>query len=265
MVYRDGSPTYVDGLAVYHRPHAGRPRVVFIHGAMDRAASFLRAIRRLPDLDVVRYDRRGYGRSAHAGVCATMMDQVDDLWTVMDGEPAVVIGHSFGGLIGLAAARLDPLVVTAVGAFEAPMPWAPWWPTTSAGGLAVQTADPDGPEAAAEKFMRRMIGDAHWDRLPASTRAARRAEGVALVSELRTIRTEGAPFDARALHVPVVAGTGSASDPQHQRAARVLAAEVPAAELFTIEGARHGAHYSHPREFATFVERVVARNAAARR
>ncbi len=226
---------------------------------MDRAASFLKAIRRLPDIDVLRYDRRGYGRSIDAGICATMADQVADLWTVVGDEPAVVVGHSFGGLIALTAAQDHPERITAVGAFEAPMPWAPWWPTTSAGGQAVRASDTDGVEGAAERFMRRMIGDAHWERLPAATRAARLQEGATLVTELRAVRHGGAPFDPAALRVPVVAGTGTASDPQHQHAARALAEAVPGGELFTIDGARHGAHYSHPREFAAYVERVLAR------
>jgi pimeloyl-ACP methyl ester carboxylesterase len=35
------------------------PVVVLVHGSLDRAASFSRVIRRLPDWGVVAYDRRG--------------------------------------------------------------------------------------------------------------------------------------------------------------------------------------------------------------
>ena len=46
----------VDGLAVYRRaatPEVPGGRVVLVHGSMDRAASFLKAVRRLPELDIV--------------------------------------------------------------------------------------------------------------------------------------------------------------------------------------------------------------------
>ena len=109
----------VDGLAVYrHQAEApDAPRIVLVHGSMDRAASFLKVTRRLPDLEIVRYDRRGYGRSVGAGTCATIDDQVDDLLAVMAGEPAVVVAHSLGGVIALAAAVRRPDLIPSVAAF----------------------------------------------------------------------------------------------------------------------------------------------------
>ena len=42
----------------------GAPPVVLVHGAMDRSAGMLRLSRRLDETHrVLRYDRRGYGRS----------------------------------------------------------------------------------------------------------------------------------------------------------------------------------------------------------
>ena len=49
-------------------PPRGRPTVVFVHGSLDRAESFRRVMRRLPDLAIVAYDRRGYQGSREAGV-----------------------------------------------------------------------------------------------------------------------------------------------------------------------------------------------------
>ena len=45
------------------------PLIVLVHGAMDRSAGMLRVSRRLDEqFRVLRYDRRGYGRSTpHAG------------------------------------------------------------------------------------------------------------------------------------------------------------------------------------------------------
>jgi pimeloyl-ACP methyl ester carboxylesterase len=50
------------------------PAVVLVHGAMDRAASFGRVMRRLGDLDVVAYDRRGYAGSLGTGPATTLAE-----------------------------------------------------------------------------------------------------------------------------------------------------------------------------------------------
>jgi pimeloyl-ACP methyl ester carboxylesterase len=244
----------VDGLAVYDRPGPpGSARVVLVHGSMDRAASFLKVTRRLPELDVVRYDRRGYGRSLGAGTASSIAEHVDDLLAVAGGRPFTVVGHSLGGVIGLAAAQRRPDLVCSVGAFESPMSWLPSWPSRSAGGRALQAED---PAESAERFMRGILGDGVWERLPERTRRARRAEGPALVAELASLRAE-APYEPGRLAVPVLAGYGTESKPYHQQASRQLAAEAPLAELMVIEGSGHGAHTSHPDDFAAFVRRAV--------
>ena len=259
----------VAGLAVYrHLAGPGAPRVVFVHGSMDRAATFAKVIRRLPDLDVVRYDRRGYGRSRGVEVSTALEDQVDDLLRVIDGEPTVVVGHSLGGVIALAGAQREPDLILSVAAFEAPMSWLDWWPARSAGGVALATVDGpttgDGSSAtstavgAAEQFMRRMIGEDRWEALPPRTRDARRAEGPALLAELASIRSSP-PYDPARVVVPVLAGYGTESKPYHQQAAVRLAEWAPQGELMVIDGAGHVAQGSHPEAFAAFVRRAVAR------
>jgi pimeloyl-ACP methyl ester carboxylesterase len=168
-----------------------------------------------------------------------------------------VVGHSLGGVVALAAAQRRPDLIRAVGAFESPRPWVAWWPTTSAGTEAMASAE--SAEDAAEVFMRRMIGDERWEALPAKARADRRREGPAFLAEMVALRQPPAPYEAGSIPVPVVVGRGGASTGHHVRTAEELAELVPDGELVVIEGARHGAHASHPVEFAGFVERVVAR------
>ena len=237
---------------------AGASRVVLVHGSLDRSTDFLRTMRLLDDLTVVRYDRRGYGRSLAAGVCAAFVEQVDDLVPVVDGRPSVVVGHSLGGVVALAFAARHPELVPAVVAYEAPMAWQPWWPQTTAGSAA--TAG-DGDEAqAAERFMRRMIGADRWEALPERTKEQRRAEGPALVTELRSIRPPApAPYDPERLTMPVIAAHGSESKPHHQETARALATAAPQGELVVVEGAGHGVHLSHPAAVADLVRRALAR------
>ena len=242
-------------LWVSERPGRG-PLIVMVHGSMDRSASFIRTERKLAGRNVLRYDRRGYGRSTDLPVATAFDDHVDDLLAVIDGRPAVVIGHSLGGVVALTAAQREPALVRAVGAFEAPMPWADWWPPGTAGGAALAGAA--DPADAAETFMRRLIGDERWEELPGRTRKERRAEGVALVAEMRFLHDPPPPYDPSRITVPVVAARGGTSIAHHVRTAEELARAVPGAELVVIDGAGHGAHASHPTEFAAYVERVVA-------
>lgn len=238
------------------RAGADRPTVVLVHGSMDRSSSFARVQRHLPDVNVVRYDRRGYGRSVSLGPPRSFSEQVDDLERVVAGRQSVVVGHSLGGVVALALAERDPDVARAVVAYESPMAWAPWWPDRSAGGDALAAGE--APEDVAERFLRRMVGDERFARLGAKTIEARRAEGRALVADLRQIR-DGAhpPYDPANLEVPVVAAHGSESAPHHVEAARALAAEAPRAELVEVPGAAHGIHLTHPAALAELARRAL--------
>lgn len=230
-------------------PSAAAPTVVVVHGAMDRAASFGRMARHLDDLEVVRYDRRGYGRSAAVGI-GTLADHVDDLLAVVGDRAVTVFGHSIGGVVALVAAQRAPERVTSVLAYEAPTPWLDWWP-------GAPRVAPEDPAEEAEAFMRRAIGDRYWARLGARTRAERRAEGPALVADLDSL--EGpAPFDPAAVSVPVLAACGSETTWWHERAARWLGDEVPDGQLVVVDGATHGVHLSHPTAAAHLVRRAVA-------
>jgi pimeloyl-ACP methyl ester carboxylesterase len=248
-----------------HEADGGGPRaavdiVVFVHGSMDRSAGFAKVARRVPGVDALRYDRRGYARSLGALPPSTIgLDihgHADDVLALVDGRTAVLAGHSLGGDIALAAAQRAPDLIRGVVAYEAPMAWEPWWPGVTAGGAAM-AGSADGPEQAAEQFLRRMIGDERWDGLSSKVRHARRAEGWALVGELRSMYA-GPPYDIGALPMPVIAGRGSASAPHHRRAVSELADRAERGELHEIDGAAHNAHVTHPEGFAALVRRALA-------
>jgi len=242
---------------------ADSPLVVLVHGSLDRAGSFARVTRRLDDLHTVAYDRRGYHRSRHVvPVHETLDGHVDDLLSVIDGRPAVVVGHSYGGDIALGAALRTggPGSILAVAAFEPPMPWLGTWATRPNPPRPPQLQRlGDDPGLVAERFFRRMVGDSAWDRLPEATKEARRADGAALAAEIAAIRVTEPPFDVTTLAVPAVFGRGTESLPHHRASADWLVAHVPGAELIEIEGAAHGAHLTHPDAFARFVRATVRR------
>lgn len=219
--------------------------MVLIHGSLDRSAGLARVARVLGGTSrVVRYDRRGYGRSwPHAGPFS-VQDQVDDVIGVLGGRPAVLVGHSFGGQVALAAASILGRQIMGVSTYETPLSWLEWWPRDSAGAAGVDA----GPELAAERFLTRLVGRDTWDRLPERTKEARRREGRALVGELGALR-EGPPWDAAKIECRVVCGVGERAMGHHVRATHWLVDHLPHAMFVTIPGAGHGAPNTHPVEF----------------
>ena len=226
---------------------AGRPLVVLVHGAMDRGAGMLQVSRRLDRrFRVLRYDRRGYGRSAPHPGPFDMAGQVADLVDLLDGRRAAVVGHSYGGNVALAAAQRHPRLVAGAVVYESPLSWEPWWPGTTAGAVAMQQQH--DPAEAAELFMRRLIGDARWEALPERTRRTRRAEGPAMVGELADLR-RNQPWTADEVHVPVAVGYGTLGRPHHREAMAALSERLPDATLSVLDGCGHGAPTSHPDRF----------------
>jgi pimeloyl-ACP methyl ester carboxylesterase len=263
--------SYPTALNVVVRPSVepGAATVVLVHGSLDRGDSFRRVMRRLPTMRTVSYDRRGYQGSRGGGVTG-LEGHVADLVAIAgearrdaDG-PVVALGHSLGGDVVIGAALADPAAFEAIGAYEPPMPWLgfrrdrgmPAGDATAAGWPALA----DDPAEEAERFFSRMVSPEAWARLSEEGRASRRADGPAVLADMRSLRGEGAPFDVMRLGVPSVFGVGGErSALHHRRAVRWLGDHVPGATTFEIEAAQHGAHLSHPDHFAAMARQVVAR------
>ena len=246
---------YPAGLHILERAGSvpGAPAVVLVHGSLDRAESFRRVMRRLPELHIVAYDRRGYQDSRRAGVVG-LNGHIADLAEILTEVRArgattvVVIGHSVGGDVVIGTALAEPLLCDSLGAFEPPMPWLGFR------GRAV--LQPDGEPLSLAPTVRRRTGR------PPRRRAGRRADGPALVADLLGLRGDP-PFEVMDLAVPALFGRGGpASEPHHRDGVAWLGAHVPGAAVYEIEGAQHGAHLSHPDHFAAFTRAVVERATA---
>jgi pimeloyl-ACP methyl ester carboxylesterase len=233
------------------------PTLVVVHGSMDRSAGLLRLSRRLDtQFRVVRYDRRGYGRSQAVGPPWTVDANVDDLVDVVAASPELPValfGHSFGGNVVLALAARRPELVSCVVVYETPLSWLGWWPGNSAGGAAMALDDPGD---AAEAFMRRLVGDDVWDRLPASKREERRAEGAAMVSELADLRRTP-PWEGAAVTAPVLALCGEHARPHHREGMDRLTEMLPDCRTGTIAGAGHAGPHTNADAVAVSVAQFV--------
>ncbi len=278
--------SYPAALHVTARPAVdGVATVVFVHGSLDRGDSFRRVMRRLPDATAVAYDRRGYQGSRGGGVVG-LGGHIEDLLAVMEeartgggpeagssagrDRPVVAIGHSLGGDVVIGAALAEPALFDAIAAFEPPMPWLGFRRDVGAGaggGAGAGTGMPwpamaEDPGVEVERFFSRMVGASAWAHLTEAGRESRRADGPALVADLRSFRSEVPPFDVTALEVPAVFGMGGpTSRPHHRRTVEWLGANVPNGVVYEIAGAQHGAHLSHPDHFASMTRLVIERAA----
>lgn len=236
--------------------------ITLVHGSLDRSAGLLKLSRRLADRHrVTRYDRRGYGRSYPCDGPFGIDQQVDDLVMVLGsvGEfirPSLVVGHSYGGNVALALAQRHPELVDGVVTYETPLSWRSWWPGDSAGADAASwQAD---PPMAAERFMRRLVSDERWERLPESTRQARRREGTAMVGELLDLRERPA-WVADAIDAPVMAMHGEFGQNHHRLGAEAIASEIADGELVVLAGGRHPGPNTHPDEVAATITEFIER------
>lgn len=242
----------------------GAAHVVLIHGSLDRSTGMLRLARQLDQrYRVTRFDRRGYGRSApHPGPFG-VDQQVDDLLNLIEREattdtPLVLFGHSYGGNVALAAAERNPGRFAGVAVYEPPLAWHPWWPVRHARDAVAER--PPEPAVAAERFMRSLIGDERWERLPPATQEARRAEGPALMGELNDL-VRRPPWTGEGITLPVVAMHGERGEDRHRRGVAEIA-EAFGGEVVTITDAGHTGPHTHAPAVAAvvsaFVERCVS-------
>ena len=236
------------------RPNA--PRVLFVHGVMDRGATFLTVTRRLTSSSWLIYDRRGYGRSSVETV-PVFEDHVADLVALIEreshGEQVAVVGHSLGGTIALAAVSRVAPSVSGVVVHEAPLPWLEWWPLRDQEGRRIED---ESPYDAVVRVMERTAGGDVWEALPEAVRGKRLSEGPVMVSELVGARN-GCPFESEKLDMPIVVSRGSLSLGHREQAQEWLVDNLPCARPHVFDGAAHNVQSTNPREFSELLVSVI--------
>src|SRR5262245_39942579 len=105
----------VNGTRLFYQQSGEGPDVVLLHAVTSNQAVWV--FTGLADavaadgFRVTTYDLRGHGASARPPggyTSAAMADDFLALSAALDLRPALVVGHSFGGVVGLHAALLDP-------------------------------------------------------------------------------------------------------------------------------------------------------------
>jgi pimeloyl-ACP methyl ester carboxylesterase len=109
----DGTPLFVRGPI----GDSGGPPVVALHGLSGVGASFVPLlVRAAHRRRAWALDLRGHGGSGHATGGYALDDHVSDAITLLEaiGEPAVVVGHSLGGIVATVLAQEGHPLVSAV-------------------------------------------------------------------------------------------------------------------------------------------------------
>jgi len=263
-----------DGVRIAVFRSGDGPPLVLVHGATAdhttwRTSGPLLAARHA--LHAV--DRRGRGASGDGDPDRPYVieREFDDLAAVVDavaaesGSRVDVVGHSYGGRIGLGAA-LRTANLRRLVCYEGAPP--------AGAGRGYQDADAgtvrrverlvaagDREEALAT-FMRDIVGMPEPDLVAfrADPIWPRRAAAVdTTIRELHAETSPAASLEALgAVRQPVLQILGGASAAPFAAATRGLDARLGNGRVVTIEGARHAAHHTHAAEFVAAVEAFLA-------
>ena len=176
----------------------------------------LQLSRRLDDrYRVLRYDRRGYGRSTPHARAVRHGRARSTTWSACC-RPA---GPRCWSATATAATSRSPLrsgtpiSSPASAVYETPMSWEPWWPGTTAGAVrrrVGRTTRRGGRAVHAPPHRRRPVGGAARGR----QQHTRRAEGAALVGELADSGRQR-PWQPTRSRVPVLRDVRQRCDSEH--------------------------------------------------
>ena len=105
-------------LAYDDNGRSGAPPLVFIHGLSSARTTWARITPGFDtDFHIFAFDQRGHGQSSHVAGTYVLERYVDDaiaFCAEVIGEPALIVGHSLGGVVAFAVAVRRPDVVRAV-------------------------------------------------------------------------------------------------------------------------------------------------------
>ncbi len=225
------------------------PPILMIHGsAADRSTWTVQGAGLKAELTMLSYDRSPLHRSveAHAD------DAAEILRSEVQGACAVV-GSSFGAIVALDLARRYPELVSSLILCEPPLA-----PSDSLapvpGGFACRfdaLVSAKGGEAAAEFFLRSVLGDESFERMPKTFRHRSMAAWQQIRTDMAALgayRTRY--FDLMSeLRCPTLMLGGERSADFYLDTLESLQWAIPNSELRILRGAGHMMHVDAHRQF----------------
>jgi O-succinylbenzoic acid--CoA ligase len=243
------------------------PFVVVLHATLStgrQITPLARALAAPGDLRVVAPDRRGSGeRRLDPPRPVTVDEHLGDLAALLDCEGverAVLVGHSFGGVLAVEAAARLPERVLAVVAYE-PVYGPVAGPLAQRELERVARATSEayaagGTSAAAATFLANIAGPSAWQALPERTQRFLEDEGGSAVADVAMSGLD--PAGLGRIVCPVRILTGGSSEPYYAPFADALAARIPGARRVELAGLRHAAPITDPVAIAAAVREALA-------
>jgi pimeloyl-ACP methyl ester carboxylesterase len=244
------------------------PRVLLVHGtAADHRTWSIQRLGLRNDLELLVYDRRGTGRSplppgqpfvdipGHAADAAGLIREFSP------GEPVLAVGSSFGGVVLLELLRTAPALVRTAVLLEPPLPPSETGPLVAPGFVEAFHSlwRADGGRAAAEFFLRTVLGDRGYERMPLGIRERALAEHDAIRQDCEAlVRYRFDDASLSAVTTPVVLVGGERSPPFYRPALERLAAALGNATVETLAGAGHMMHAEAYRRFNARLRELAA-------
>ena len=257
------------------RGRGGDPTVL-IHGSwVDHHTWDLVVPGLAPSLDVLTYDRRGYGESTGEARVHPVADDAEDLGALLEAVnhfPAHLVAHSYGGAVALRLAADRPELVRSVVLHEPPfLGLLASDPETATEGefllgearrleRRVRDGDPEGSlREAMDAFT---LEPGAWERLPPPLRGSILRNVDRWVEELDdpdALRPD--PVRCSELLIPALLTYGTQSPGYLQRITRLLGQELHNSSVHPLPDVGHAPHVTRPAQFvATLQMFLVERN-----
>jgi pimeloyl-ACP methyl ester carboxylesterase len=232
--------------------------VVLLHGSASSSGQWRTLSERLGDrFRVMAPDLQGYGAAPHwTGRGAFRLEheaQVVCAALAGVGEPAHLVGHSFGGAVALHIARTRPELLASLTVIEPAAFHLLRGVDDAAMGEVAAVAASIGEAllrgdyfGGIEEFVDYWGGPGAWQAIPEERRPAFAAKLAKVVLDFEAAFNEPATLrDFSAMRLPTLVLQGERSPWPAVRICRLLAGTVPAAQIRVIAGAGHLVPLTH--------------------
>jgi lipase len=229
------------------RAGVGPTSLLFIHGsATDHTTWSIQLAGPLKErFSLIAYDRRGGSVEDEAEVAAGLVT-----------GPTLLVGSSFGAVIALELLRRRPGVAAGAVLIEPPMAHADDASAAPAEFMAEfdRLVATEGGPAAGEYFLRTVLTDAIYDRIPKAFQDRSKARWAEIRADsLALIAYRPRYAELRSMTTPIQLVGGERSAPYYRPTLDALFATLPDARLEIIPGAGHMLQAEAPKKLAEVI------------
>ena len=255
----------IDGVQLAYEERGSGSPVLLIHGTGGNVWGPLPEQLAAAGHRAINYNRRGFGTSTHEPIKDPPCHTRDAAALVerLDAAPAIVVGHSMGGVLAIDLTVRRPELVRGLVVVEPPLhfqkhPTFKMMRSLIASQLVRRRR---GDEEAAVRFMRWATtttdGNNGYDQTPPAEQAELRGNAAAIMRELDSGTGEHIKNDEIAqISCPAVLLLGAMTLPEYGNAAQRIKKVLPSLEIVTVPGAGHVLPVTHPQTVVEAVQRV---------